>query len=87
MNCVYIQIKGRNPHEASNKYLAEIYSNGPKFDIDLIAADQKIISAHKFVMSMFSEYLSDYLREFKPKGKACGKQNIDIVSMFCSSDE
>ncbi|XP_031639277.1 uncharacterized protein LOC116351327 [Contarinia nasturtii] len=71
MNCLVVKFRHRLPNDISNKYLAEIYVKGPQFDIDLIASDQKVVSAHKYVVSMFSIYLKDYLREFKPKGKAC----------------
>lgn len=73
MNCFVVKFKDRHANDISNIHLAEIYTNGPKFDIDLISSDQKIVSAHKFVVSMFSIYLYDYIREFKPKGKACGE--------------
>lgn len=73
MNCFVFKFKNRNPDDISNKCLAEIYVKGPKFDIDLIATDQKVISAHKYVVSMFSDYLKDYIREFSPKGKACSE--------------
>ncbi|XP_055299898.1 uncharacterized protein LOC129567258 [Sitodiplosis mosellana] len=71
MNCLVIKFKNRDSRDISNKHLAEIYVKGPKFDIDLISTDQKVISAHKYVVCMFSGYLKDYIREFKPKGKAC----------------
>lgn len=86
MNCKVVKFKIRNPNEASNKNLAEIYVNGPKFDIDLIAADQKIVSAHKFVVFMYSRYLKQYLCEFKPKGKPSGSYSIRKVlfqSVYC----
>lgn len=73
MNCLVIKFKNRNPDDITNKYLAEIYVNGPKCDIDLISTDQKVFSAHKFVVVMFSGYLQEYIREFKPKGRACGE--------------
>lgn len=80
MNCVVVKFKNRDPNDISNKYLAEIYVKGPKFDIDLISSDQKVFSAHKYVVNMFSGYLKDYIREFKPKGKACGEYSMFQVT-------
>lgn len=77
MNFKVVKFKNRNPNDASNKALSEMYTNGPKFDMDLIAADRSIVSIHKFVACMFSGYLKDYLREFKPKGKSCGEYSIE----------
>lgn len=79
MNCKVIKFKHRNPSEASNKYLAAIYTNGPKYDIALIASDRKTVLAHKHIVYMFSDYLKDYLREFKPKGKAYGEYSMENV--------
>lgn len=73
MNYFVFKFKGRDIQNVSNKYLAEIYSKGPKYDVDLVAGDNQIVPCHKFVVSMFSEYLKDYLREFKTKGKICSK--------------
>lgn len=83
MNCFVIKFKNRYAQDISNKYLAEIYTNGPKFEVDLVSADNKIVSAHKFVVSMFSKHLKDYLREFKSKGKICGEsKEIDIFTFL-----
>lgn len=76
MSFFVIKFKNRLAQDVSNKYLSEIYTNGPKFDIDLLASDNSIISAHKFVVFMFSNYLKDYLLEVKPKGKTCGTFSI-----------
>ena len=81
MNCLVIKFKQRSSNDISNKYLAEIYVKGSKFDIDLISTDQKVFAAHKFVVIMFSDYLKEYIREFKPKGKACGECDY-LVSKF-----
>lgn len=72
MNCFVIKFKNRDGQDISNQYLSEIYTNGPKFDLELISSDNKIIPAHKFVVFMFSKYLKEYLCEFKSKGKTCG---------------
>lgn len=82
MNCFVFKFKNRNALDISNRYLAEIYTNGPKFEVDLVSADNKIVSAHKFVVSMFSTHLRDYLREFKSKGKICGESREIHVFLF-----
>ncbi|XP_031639298.1 dual specificity protein kinase splA-like [Contarinia nasturtii] len=69
MNRFVVGFKNRNACDISNKYLVEIYMNGPKFDIDLISSDQKTIRAHKCVVSMYSIYLKDYIRELNSEGK------------------
>lgn len=82
MNSILAKFKDRNIEEESNKCLAEVYVDGPTFDIDLISSDQKIVSAHKFVVCMFSDYLKEYLREFKPLGKACSKLFTLYIFLF-----
>lgn len=79
MNYYVFKFKGRDIQDISNKYLAEIYSKGPKYDVDLVAGDNQIVPCHKFVVSMFSEYLKDYLREFKTKGKICSKSCLLLI--------
>lgn len=73
MNCFVIKFKNRDIRDDSNRFLKDIYTNGPKFDLDLVSSDNKVISAHKCVVFMFSKYLRDYLSEFKSQGKTCGE--------------
>lgn len=87
MNCFVVKFKNRNASDISNKYLAELYVKGSKFDIDLIATDQKVFSAHKYVACMLSGYLKDYICEFKPKGKACGESFYREKKIQCVPDK
>lgn len=75
MNCVVFRFTDRNPANVSNKYLKEIHTGiGPKHDLELIASDQQVVKAHTLVMEMFSEFIRDYLFEFKPtKNPICSK--------------
>lgn len=75
MNCFVLKFKNRNLRDISNKYLSEIFTGvGPKFDLELISKDEKVIGAHKLVVAMFSEFIHEYLIEFKPtKNTICSK--------------
>lgn len=75
MNCYVLTFKGRRPQDTSNKSLSELHNGkGPKCDLKLITSDQQVINAHIMVMAMFSDFIRDYLIEFKPtKSEICGK--------------
>lgn len=74
MNCFVFKFKNRDLNDHTNKCLSEIYNGvGPKFDLELISSDKKVIGAHAMVMAMFSEFIEEYLNEFQPTGKSCGK--------------
>lgn len=77
MNCYVLKFKTRDSRDISNKYLKEIFNDvKPKFDLELISKDEKVIGAHTLVMAMFSEFIHEYLIEFKPtKNKICSKLN------------
>lgn len=83
MDCYVFKFKQRNLNDISSKYLSEIYNDGPKFDLQLISSDKTVINAHTLVMAMFSEFIQEYLNEFKPtKNKICGKWIFDIDEIF-----
>lgn len=75
MNCYVLKFENRDMQDISNKYLSEIFNDvGPKFDLELISKDENVIGAHTLVMAMFSEFIHEYLTEFKPtKNKICSK--------------
>lgn len=75
MNCFVLKFQNRDSRDISNKYLSEIANGeGPKFDLELISKDEKVIGAHIMVMTMFSEFIHEYLVEFKPaNNKICSK--------------
>lgn len=56
-----------------DKRIAEAYKKGGKFDVDLITADDKKVSAHRFVLSMFSKYLAKLLCDLEFDGKILGE--------------
>lgn len=75
MNCFVLKFKNRDLRDVSNKNLGEIFTgDGPKFDLELISKDEKVIGTHTLVMRMFSEFIHEYLIEFKPtSNKICSK--------------
>lgn len=83
MNCFVFKFKDRDLEDMSNKYLSEIYNDvGPKFDLEMISSDKTVIGAHALVMAMFSEFIEDYLNEFEPTSKYCGKWESTFVCGF-----
>lgn len=69
MSLVVIACDNRNPNDVSNIGFREIYTNGPKFEVDLISSDNKTVSAHKYVLGVCSDYFFDYLEQFDKGGK------------------
>lgn len=59
-NCV-IKFKNRVASNSCDKRIAEAYTKDAKYDVDLITASGKIVSAHRFVLTMFSKYLAKIL--------------------------
>lgn len=70
-----LKFRGRDAQDLSNKYLSEMFGgDGPKFDVELVSKDDNLIGAHTLIMDMFSEFIHDYLTEFKPtSNKFCSK--------------
>lgn len=68
-----IKFKNRAASYLSDKRIADSYSKGANFDVDLITADDKIVSAHRFVLAMFSKYLAKILLDLPFDGKILGK--------------
>lgn len=68
-----IKFKNRTNSNTCDKRIAEAYKKGGKFDVDLITADDKKVSAHRFVLSMFSKYLAKLLCDLEFDGKILGK--------------
>lgn len=64
-----IKFKNRTSSNTSDKRIADAYSKGGKFDVNLVTADEKVVSAHRFVLSMFSKYLAKKLSEMEFEGK------------------
>lgn len=68
-SCQVIKFKNRTSSNTSDKRIADAYSKGGKFDVNLVTADEKVVSAHRFVLSMFSKYLAKKLSEMEFEGK------------------
>lgn len=60
---VSIKFKNRNASNISDKRIAESYCKSAKYDVDLVTADGKHVSAHRFVLAMFSKYLAKQLAD------------------------
>lgn len=56
---VTIKFKHRNATNTCDKRIADAYTKGSKFDVDLVTGDDKLVSAHRFVLAMFSKYLAN----------------------------
>lgn len=72
-NLVPIKFKGRNASNPSDKGIADQYSAGGPFDVDLITSDDKCVSAHRFVLATFSKALSNKLNKAGLDGVIVGK--------------
>ncbi|XP_031638357.1 integrator complex subunit 3 homolog [Contarinia nasturtii] len=58
-----IKYKSRSASNISEKRIAAAYSKGSQFDVDLVTSDEKIVSAHRFVLSLYSRYLAGLLKD------------------------
>lgn len=72
-NYQVIKFKNRMASNTSDKRIADAYTKGAKFDVDLITADEKIVSAHRFVLAMFSKHLAKILNDIGMDGKIVGE--------------
>lgn len=75
MSCFLVKFRGRRSTDISNILLRKRYvtGKGPKPELQLISSDNKTVKINKFVACLFSEYLEDYIRQFKPKVGSCSK--------------
>lgn len=69
-----IKFKNRNPNDLINQKLAESFRDGPDFDIDLVLANNRIVSAHRVVLSMYSKFFRSVLSQSEPDTKFIGKE-------------
>lgn len=58
MNKNLFKFSQRSASNTSDKRIADAYNKGAAFDVDLITSDKKKVSAHRFVLAMFSKYLA-----------------------------
>lgn len=68
-----IKFKNRLASNTSDKHIAEAYSAASGFDVDLITVDNKVVSAHRFVLGMFSKHLAKTLNDCGFDGKIIGE--------------
>lgn len=71
-NCV-IKFKNRVASNSCDKLISEAYTKDAKYDVDLITASGKIVSAHRFVLTMFSKYLAKILCDIECNRKILGE--------------
>lgn len=57
-----IRFRSRNASNPTDKGIAEQYSQGGPFDVDLQTNDGKSVSAHRFVLTTFSKAWANSLR-------------------------
>lgn len=77
---VPIKFKHRVASNTSDKRIADAYVKGARFDVDLVTADEKIVSAHRFVLTMFSKYLAKQLTDAGIDGVIIGKWHFDLFN-------
>lgn len=53
---IIMKVGERDPNSWTEKYLRQMYADCP-FDMNLLAANEKKIPAHSFVLMMFSAHL------------------------------
>ena len=61
-NLVTIKFKSRNANNQSDKGIAEKYSDGEPFDVELQTSDGKSVPVHRFVLATFSKTWANTLR-------------------------
>lgn len=65
-----IQFKKRSQsNNLSDRLIADSYSNGGPFDVDLVTADTRIVEAHRYVLSLYSKYLAKQMDDLGFNGK------------------
>lgn len=68
-----IAFNNRNKSDFLNKKIREMLRESPQYDVDLLAANGKIVPAHRIVLSMYSKYLQKVLAHSTPDAKLIGK--------------
>lgn len=53
----------RTASNTSDKRIADLFNKGACFDVDLITSDEKKVSAHRFVLALFSKYLATQIHD------------------------
>lgn len=61
-NSVTVKFNHRSDANQSDKRIAEQYSEGVPFDVNLQTSDSKSVPAHRFVLATFSKVWSNTLR-------------------------
>lgn len=63
-----IKFKNRTASNTSDKRIADAYNKAGAFDVNLITSDDKVVAAHRFVLSMYSKHLAGILRDLGSNG-------------------
>lgn len=85
-NKAIIRFKNRAASNISDKGVQEQYSDGGPFDVDLHTSDGKCVSAHRFVLVMFSKVWAIALRHAGIDGVISSKSWSKIEFGFFLSD-
>lgn len=64
-----IKFQNRWASNATDKAIAELYDSRLKFDMQMVVAGEKIVEAHEFVMTLFSEELEEIIDNMKKNDK------------------
>lgn len=60
---VTVNFKHRQASNTSDKRIADAYNKNTNFDVDLITSDEKKVSAHRFVLAMYSKYFANQISD------------------------
>lgn len=67
-----IAFKDRGSTDFLNKKILEMLRESPEYDVELVAANSKIVRAHRVVLSMYSQYFRKCLAQSAPDTKLIG---------------
>lgn len=68
-----VKFKHRDEINPIDKYIAEVHTKGPKFDTDVVLRDGTLVSAHRFVLTLYSKYFAKLMQDAEFDGKIVGK--------------
>lgn len=84
-----IKFKNRMITDSTNQKLLQSFRDGPDFDVELVLANSRIVSAHRVVLSMYSKYFRSVLGQSAPDTKFIGnmvyiKKCNNFVELDCN---
>lgn len=63
MSMYLVKFMHRTASNTSDKRIADAFNKGANFDVDLITSDGKKVSAHRFVLALYSKYLATQIHD------------------------